>query len=1174
MQSTASLLQPVFDQPPFQAVRSKCASAQGAEIFLAGLTQPAKAVVLAGLAHELARPLIVFTADPDALRESTATFLDWLEPGSGSSVSVLPFFDVSPYESRSPHAEIAERRAITLWRMAQGRARIVLAAAPAACERFRERVYYRSLALELKTGDEINLEDLAEHLAGVGYEAQEPVDGVGFYSVRGGIVDVYPPEAEWPVRIEFYGDQIESLRQFDPGTQRSRGAVASVLLLPLSENRRSSRFFSALVRALAERSGRKFDSGRPPEWAAERSAAFPGWEFFAPVVEPHPSTLFGLLDRPVVVWDEPGDSRGQIDDARNAWAAAFEETRDVVPPFPLPGDLLLDQDRFREATEPLTRINLAELDIESTPEDRDADGSFILRAQPTPKFHGRVKNWIEDLRARRERAERVVIALSSAGKIERLSETLKEYEIPFTMHIQDAAQGLPTQDGQSATEAGLVIVRGNVSEGVVFPDACLTVLGENDLFGGFEWGAPARREKSAIQRFISDLSDLKAGDYVVHVDHGIGIYQGLRQIEVEGKPRDFMLLTYQDDAKLYVPTERLDLVDKYLSGTGEEGAKPSLDRLGGATWARTKSRVKRALRDMTAELLKLYAERKMQDGVAFGADTPWQKEFEDAFEYEETPGQLKTLAEIKADLESPQPMDRLLCGDVGYGKTELAMRAAFKAVQDGKQVAVLVPTTVLAFQHFTTFRQRMASFPVRVEMISRFRSPAEQKKIVADAADGKVDILIGTHRLLSKDVEFRDLGLLVVDEEQRFGVAAKERLKGLRAGVDVLTMSATPIPRTLHMSLGGLRDLSVIETPPRGRLAIQTTVAPFNQRLIQAAILHEMEREGQVYFVHNRVESIFRIAATLQQLAPTARLGVGHGQMGERDLERVMMKFVRHEYDVLISTAIIENGLDIPRANTIIINHAERFGLSELYQLRGRVGRSDRRAYAYLLIPAEDTLTPLARRRLAALKEFSDLGAGFRLAALDLELRGAGNVLGAEQSGHLNAIGLDLYLKMLEQTVEELKGLPSKPEVRATLNLGLEIKIPDAYIADEGQRLRMYKRISSIAAPEERAEMEAELADRYGPPPVQVLTLLDYALVKSRAEQLFVQAVDRKQDDLWIRFHPETQIRPESLTRFVRRRRDASLRPDGTLRFRMQQPDGGPLPELTRALQELVSSAP
>ncbi|MGH9354722.1 MAG: transcription-repair coupling factor, partial [Terriglobia bacterium] len=856
----------------------------------------------------MARPLLVLTAHPDALRASTSTFLDWLEPGSSASVSVLPFYDVTPYENRSPHAEIAETRAITLWRMAQGRTRIILAEAPAAWGRFREPVYYRSLALELKPGDEMSIDDLVEHLAGVGYERNDLVDGVGFYSLRGGILDVYPPEVEWPFRIEFYGDQIESLRQFDPGNQRSRGAISSALLLPLSEHRQSPQLFSGIVRAIAERSGARLDPERPPEWAAERSAPFPGWEFFAAVAGRHPCSIVDLLDRPALIWDEPEDAARQMEELRQSWASAREEVRDVIPPFPLAQDLLLDQDEFRSATGGLERIALEELEIES---ERPGWGApFVLRSQPPPKFHGAVKNWIEDLRARRERAERVVISLSSAGKAERLLETLHEYELPFTMRFADEGEALPAREGQA--EPGLVIVHGNVAEGVIFPEAHLSIIGESDLFGGFEWGARGRREKSAVQRFISDLSDLKAGDYVVHVDHGVGIYHGLRQLEYDGKARDFLLLTYQDDAKLYVPTERLDLVDKYRSGTAEDGAKPTLDRLGGATWARTKSRVKRALRDMTAELLKLYAERKMEGGVAFGADTPWQKEFEDAFEYEETPDQLKALAEIKSDLESPLPMDRLLCGDVGYGKTELAMRAAFKAVQSGKQVAVLAPTTVLAFQHFTTFRQRMASFPVRVEMISRFRSPAEQRKIAAETADGKVDILIGTHRLLSKDIAFRDIGLLVVDEEQRFGVAAKEKLKGLRAGVDVLSMSATPIPRTLHMSLGGLRDLSVIETPPQGRLAIQTTVLPFKPRLIQAAVLHEIERDGQVYFVHNRVQSIFKIAANLQQLAPQARIGVGHGQMGERDLERVMMKFVQHEYDVLVSTAIIENGLDIP----------------------------------------------------------------------------------------------------------------------------------------------------------------------------------------------------------------------------------------------------------------------
>jgi transcription-repair coupling factor (superfamily II helicase) len=559
----------------------------------------------------------------------------------------------------------------------------------------------------------------------------------------------------------------------------------------------------------------------------------------------------------------------------------------------------------------------------------------------------------------------------------------------------------------------------------------------------------------------------------------------------------------------------------------------------------------------------------MRGGMAASPDTPWQHEFEDAFAFEETPDQLTALGDIKRDLESPEPMDRLLCGDVGYGKTELAMRAAFKVVQDGRQVAVLAPTTVLAFQHYTTFRQRMAAFPVSVEMLSRFRTAAEQKKIIADAEAGRVDILIGTHRLLSKDLRLRDLGLLIVDEEQRFGVAAKEKLKKMKSGVDVLTMSATPIPRTLHMSLGGLRDLSVIETPPRGRLAIQTTVAPFNQALIQSAIMQEMQRQGQVFFVHNRVESIFQMAALLQRLLPTARLGVAHGQMGEKDLERAMLKFMQGEYDVLVATALIENGLDIPRANTIMVNHADRFGLADLYQLRGRVGRSNRRAYAYFLIGSEDTLTPIARRRLAALKEFSDLGAGFRLAALDLELRGAGNLLGAEQHGHLNAMGIDLYLKMLEQTVEELRGAPAKIEVRTSLNLGLDIKIPDAYIPDENQRLRMYKRVSSAASPADRADLEAELADRFGPIPPSVSNLLDYALLKSAAERLLVQTVERKGDEIWIKFHEQAPIDSEKLAQFVWGRRGASFRPDRVLRFRGRERDGNMLTQVQNVLQEL-----
>jgi transcription-repair coupling factor (superfamily II helicase) len=1230
MPNLRSLLNPILDHAAFRsALQALTADASAARppVTISGLTSSAKALVVAGVAHKLSRPVVVLTSDNETaanLQRTTSTFCAWLEPLSSPTVLTLPALDCSPYEGRSPHAEILEKRAVTLWNVARGRTRVLYVPVAAAPGRFRERVLYSSLALELKVGDELDLNDLMEHLGGVGYERGEPVSDVGQFSVRGGIVDIFPPEAEWPFRVEFSGDQIESLREFDPDTQRSRKPVPAALLLPLSETKRSRQFFEKLIRALEKRAIPRRLAGAQtnppvelePEWASEYANPFPGWEFFAPLVEPHPNSLFALLDNPVLLWDEPLDRNAQLKRILEGLASGFDEVRDVIPPRPRPEDIFLTEQEFLESIRAVPQLYLKELSFEFTPRaaiegpsgDSEALGiehredtrktaasaggqsppaaefltptqgaggqspplpnpELVLLTQPSPKFPAGVKGLVDNLRSNLGQGMSVVLVVPSSGKAERLRGILTEYEIPFGTATPESISAEPRHRGELGTTAGVALMaRGDLSEGFVIPDLEEMWLADSDLFGGFDW-ASRRREHSGVLAFISGLGDLKVGDYVVHVDHGVGIYQGLRQLSVSGSSRDFMLLTYQDEAKLYVPLERLDLVEKYRSSG--DGVKPVLDRLGGSGWERTKKRVKRALRDMAQELLQLYAERKMYGGTPTSPDTPWQKEFEDAFEFEETPDQLKALADIKQDLESPEPMDRVLCGDVGYGKTELAMRAAFKVIQDGRQVVVLAPTTVLAFQHYTTFRQRLAAFPMRVEMLSRFRLPAEQKKIVAEAEAGKVDVLIGTHRLLSKDVHFRDLGLLVVDEEQRFGVAAKEKLRKLKAGVDVLAMSATPIPRTLHMSVGGLRDLSVIETPPRGRLAIQTTVAPFNQTLIQSAILQEMQREGQVFFVHNRVESIFSMAAIVQRVAPTARIGVAHGQMEEKELERVMLKFMQAEYDVLVATALIENGLDIPRANTIIVNHAERFGLADLYQLRGRVGRSNRRAYAYFLVAAEETLTPTARRRLAALKEFSELGAGFRLAALDLELRGAGNLLGAEQHGHLNAIGIDLYLKMLEQTVEELKGAPQKIEVRTTLNLGLDIKIPDSYVADESQRLRLYKRISSLATPQARAELEAELTDRYGPIPPSVSNLLSYGLLKSAAEQLLVQSIERKAEDIWMRFHEQTPLEPRRITTFVRRRREASLRPDGVLRFRLRNLGENTLQEIQKVLQEL-----
>jgi transcription-repair coupling factor (superfamily II helicase) len=676
----------------------------------------------------------------------------------------------------------------------------------------------------------------------------------------------------------------------------------------------------------------------------------------------------------------------------------------------------------------------------------------------------------------------------------------------------------------------------------------LVIFGANDLFDESDVAVTrAQRPKSKTSAFVSDFRDLTVGDYVVHVEHGIGQYQGLKEIpQTDGSTAEFMILEYAEAARLYVPLTRLDLIQKYRSA---EGARPVLNRLGTQQWQKTKARVKKAMRDMAEELLKLYAQRKLAPGHAYPADTEWQREFEDAFEFNETDDQISAIADIKSDLQASTPMDRLLCGDVGYGKTEVAMRAAFKAVSDNKQVAILAPTTVLVFQHFETFKRRFAQFPIRIEMLSRFRNAKEQKEIVEKVEHGKVDIVIGTHRLLSKDVKFSDLGLVVVDEEQRFGVAHKERLKQMRKEVDVLTMSATPIPRTMHMAMVGLRDMSVIETPPKDRMAINTVVAPWDEKVLRSAMEHELDRGGQVYFIHNRVESIYEIAAKLQELVPKARVLVGHGQMTERELEKVMLGFMRHDADILVSTTIVENGLDIPLANTMIINRADRHGLSELYQLRGRVGRSNRRAYAYLLIPADTELSPIARRRLAALKEFSDLGAGFKIAALDLELRGAGNLLGGEQSGHIDAIGFEMYTSMLERTVRELKGEVEVEEAEVALNLGLNIRIPVEYIAEENQRLRMYKRVAGVDSEKQLEDVTGELTDRYGEPPAPVRNLLEYAALKLLARRVGAVGIDRHRDTVNIKFGENAAIDPEKLMRFVATKKGANFSPQGVLKY-------------------------
>ena len=699
--------------------------------------------------------------------------------------------------------------------------------------------------------------------------------------------------------------------------------------------------------------------------------------------------------------------------------------------------------------------------------------------------------------------------------------------------------------GEMAHAAAVLVAVGALSRGFRLPDAAIQVFAETDLFE--EERRASDRRQSAARAFLSDFRDLKVGDHVVHVDHGIGRFVGLRQIAADAygtTTQEFLELRYAGDDKLFVPVERLDLLQKY-TGAG----RPALDRLGGTTWERAKTRVKKAMRDMAEELLKLYAARKAAPGYAFSPDTHWQEEFEGSFPYDLTADQRTAIADIKADLESSTPMDRLLCGDVGYGKTEVAMRAAFKAVMDGKQVAFLAPTTVLAFQHLKTLRERFAGFPVRVDMVSRFRSRGEIAQSLADLADGKVEIIVGTHRLLSKDVVFKDLGLLVVDEEQRFGVAHKERIKQMRRKVDVLTMTATPIPRTLNMSLVGIRDMSIIETPPKDRLAIQTNVVRFDQSLIARVVRTELARGGQIYFVHNRVESIYSIGDLLTRLVPEARVVVGHGQMGDEELERAMVDFVARKFDVLLATTIVENGLDIPNVNTIIINRADRYGLSQLYQLRGRVGRSDRPAYAYLLIPPGDTLSSVARKRLAAIREFSDLGSGFRVAALDLEIRGAGNLLGGEQSGHIEAIGFEMYMKLLEQTVRELKGEEIEDETRATVNLNVDLRIGEEYVPEQAQRLALYRRVAGARSDAEIDAVAEEIEDRYGPMPPEVLNLVDYGRIRVAADRIGVESIDRQGSVVVFTFKGQGGPEPHRVLRLIGERPDVTLAPPSSLKL-------------------------
>lgn len=1114
----------------------------GRAVSVSGLKGSARSLYLTLLKRHLKLPLAVITSTTKQAEEFQSDLLYFEKcffPEQESRVLYFPAHDLEPYQGVGPHPEISMLRMRALWRLSQVKEPVLIVPLEAALQLIPPREHFARAYQKLEWTDSRGPTEIATVLRGLGLREKDLVTSPGEFSLRGGILDFHSPAEPLPIRLEFFGNNVESMRTFDPATQRSVKEIESATLLAMKEFIPSQ----SEIDSWGEFSRTRWASSFYHEELADKTeqllefGSFEGYEQFATAFFNRRVTILEYLPEGCcLVMDEPAALAEAAGRQHAEYQKRYEQVHEVYRIALEPDEMFNSWETLISDSQKQLSLSLCDLVPEPSAEQFLVEYPF----QSGRQFHGQVQEIVQDALRLQETGITTFFVLPTVGKAERLAEILKEYEAPVSF-FHSAFEDIET----ASVRGRMNVVIGQLSRGFKNPESQVAVLTEDDLFGETR-PAAQRTPRRAAGAFVSDLRDLKIEDYVVHIDHGIGQFLGLQTMFVDGKEKEFLILSYSDEDKLYVPVERLDLVQKYM---GASDAAPRLDRLGSNVWQKTKSKAKASVKEMAEKLLQLYAYRQTVKGHEYPADDPLQHEFEDAFEYQETVHQMAAIEDVKSDMESEKPMDRLICGDVGYGKTEVAMRAAFKAVNNGKQVAILAPTTILVFQHFHTFRKRFEMFPVRIEMVSRFRSRAEIKKALQDTADGKVDILIGTHRLLSKDVQFLDLGLLIIDEEQRFGVTHKEKLKEMKKNVDALALTATPIPRTLQMALMGFRPLSVIETPPKDRLAIQTNILKYSEDAIAAAIHAELKRGGQVYFVHNRVETIYSIASTIKRLLPETRVTVAHGQMDEKDLETVMMKFIDHEFDVLVSTTIIENGIDIPLVNTLIVNRADRFGLSQLYQLRGRVGRSHRRAYAYFLIPSEQELTPIARKRLAALREFTDLGSGFRLAALDLEIRGAGNLLGGEQHGHIAALGFELYCRMLEQTVKEMQGQEAPPDFSTNLNLNLDLRIPDNYIPNINQRLSLYKRIATVNTDQQLASVRDEMTDRFGPIPETVENLLEYGRIKMKAEHLKIRSVDRADGSLFLQLGPEGHVNVDNVLKFLQKNSGSRLSPAGVLSY-------------------------
>jgi transcription-repair coupling factor (superfamily II helicase) len=1136
----------------------------GDEVITLGyLAGASKALFLASLIHRLRRPLLVVTStapEAELLVHDLRFFTTSAE--SSTRIVLFPAEEHAPYEPASETSDLTSQRLIALRSMLQADVQIIVTTPQAIVPYVMSRVQLQQAGLDLVAGMMIERQECIERLLRCGYHQVDLVEEWGDFGVRGGIIDLFPPHLPRPIRLEFMGDEIESLREFDLATQRSLRAVEQATIVPLRELIKDLPPWNEIE---ARASNANLDLTRLQEIVTclDQYIFPPGVERLLPLFSDALEPLFNYLPPDVVlVLDEPAVIDAKLEEFNTSVEEGYQQAllrKDLVAP---PTARYLSVSLVAECFQVCQRIVLQTL----AGDLRESQETEILTGHGLGSYQGRWETLVQLMATRLQEGYTVLIAAASLTQARHIQDLLREAELAAEVlttppdllaAIAPASQPtpVPTHATRVATSAtipsasSLRICVGSLSGGFVLPAAQLMCVDAGEM-----WGTRRSRERrphpSARARLFN-YRDLNPGDHIVHLDYGIGLYRGTTILKVGAEESEFLSLEFADHDKVYVPIDALHLVQKYLGAGGEI---PALSKLGSGTWNRTKRRVKSAIREIAQELLRLYAAREVKPGFAFSPDTSWHQGFVEAFEFEETEDQRRAIEDVKGDMEKPHPMDRLVCGDVGYGKTEVALRAAFKALMDGKQVAILVPTTILALQHWHTFSRRFASYPISVEMLSRFRPPIEQKKVVEGLRTGKVDLVIATHRLLQKDVEFQNLGLLIIDEEHRFGVAHKERIKQRYMQVDVLTLTATPIPRTLHLSMVGVRDMSVIETPPPSRLAVRTYVLKFGDAVIQEAIMRELERGGQVFFVHNRVESIGAMYRYLHRLVPQARIAVAHGQLPEQQLERVMVRFINREVDVLLCTTIIESGLDIPSANTIVVNRADHFGLAQLYQLRGRVGRDQDQAYAYLLIPGEKTLTGLPWERLKAMLEFADLGAGLRLAMRDLEIRGAGNILGVQQSGHIGAVGFDLYCKLMEETIRELKGEQVEEEKELQVVLKIGGFLPKDYIPNTAQRLDLYQRLYAVDNEAMLAELQAELIDRFGVLPEAVEKLLHLVELRTLARQLRLLKIERRQQTVIFVFDPVTPVPPEKIVALLHEhRRTLRFIPEHTLELGLMQ---------------------